>query len=894
MKTNKFWKMLMMSAAMLISGAMISCEKEEETPENFDAQISADISSMKVMAGDIIEFTVTSNTDWTATVADNSNILTLSKTEGSKGESAVTATISATAAEKQFATVTFTAMGYILGFENPAKAEITFTVSSDPSAKPVLIEHLEDLTAGTYYMCGFSEQYTPDSGSPTIYKPYSYHAWTGSINETNGNGDLVTINYEYKESEKTLAINPSASGKAAEIELIAVDGKENTYYIKSGSQYLYSKSGSNRQLALGTTPEEWVFSDFTKGGMLASNNGANLVTADATYNLIRSYGSTSSRSYGIVFFTASEVTLTEGTPAPAPGDPEHAGTVEDPYTVADAIAKAYATGTTTTAEGYYIKGIVASIAEPFSAQYGNATFDLTDEAGSTDVFKAFRIYYLGNRKWVDGDTAIKEGDEVIVYGKIVNYMGNTPETATGTGYLYSLNGETGGDAPEQPGENESADVTLPYTLDTTGSLQGSSNAYAGTANATVAGVTWAFEGNSQINPWRLGGKSITNTDRAVYTKTAMNADVKAIELTHGTANDITVNSLTLIVSKNNDFSSPVSTLPIEFAASKTTTIEKPAGADWNGCYYKFVYNVTVAADQNKFVQFCKVVFTDGNGGGGNTDPEPDPETPSDAKAVTVAEFNAAEESQTQVYELTGVVSGSINTTYGNFDLVDETGSVYVYGLSTGEQVWGSKTDQTFSSMGIGAGDKIKIRGYRGSYNDKIEVMHGWLVEIVEKGSTDEPGTGGETPADGDFASDTQFVCSKDDSSTSSYTLGKSTFNGEAATGFKLGTASKVGKFTSEAVGVTGDYTLSLYGVAWKGQKGTLKVSVVGGGSVEGEDTCDLASNDGASNNAPYTITVSGSDYYEFSLKGLTATSTIVFETVTGAYRAIVAGVHLSK
>lgn len=118
---------------------------------------------------------------------------------------------------------------------------------------------------------------------------------------------------------------------------------------------------------------------------------------------------------------------------------------------------------------------------------------------------------------------------------------------------------------------------------------------------------------------------------------------------------------------------------------------------------------------------------------GSTTPEPDP-TPGDVKTVTVAEFNAAEVDQKTVYELTGTVSNIKNATYGNFDLTDATGTVYVYGLSTGEQTWGTKTDGSFVDMGIGEGDKIKIRGYRDVYSGTIEVNYGWLVEIVEKGS----------------------------------------------------------------------------------------------------------------------------------------------------------------
>ena len=88
------------------------------------------------------------------------------------------------------------------------------------------------------------------------------------------------------------------------------------------------------------------------------------------------------------------------------------------------------------------------------------------------------------------------------------------------------------------------------------------------------------------------------------------------------------------------------------------------------------------------------------------------------KAVTVEEFLAAAEG-TALYELTGIVKNLANTTYGNFDLVDATGSVYVYGL-TGNGAIGSN-DKTFSNLGINEGDVITIIGTRTSYKETPQV-----------------------------------------------------------------------------------------------------------------------------------------------------------------------------
>ena len=118
-----------------------------------------------------------------------------------------------------------------------------------------------------------------------------------------------------------------------------------------------------------------------------------------------------------------------------------------------------------------------------------------------------------------------------------------------------------------------------------------------------------------------------------------------------------------------------------------------------------------------------------------------PETPEEpvAKVVTVAEFNAAPEATDVYYELTGTIGGTINTTYGNFDLTDETGTVYVYGLTKEFIAVGStKNDQSYASLGLKEGDKITIRGFRGSYNGKIEVMGAYFVKLVEAGSGETP------------------------------------------------------------------------------------------------------------------------------------------------------------
>ncbi len=180
--------------------------------------------------------------------------------------------------------------------------------------------------------------------------------------------------------------------------------------------------------------------------------------------------------------------------------------------------------------------------------------------------------------------------------------------------------------------NAWAEETVVYTLTP---ASGSNNSYANNCDITISDITWNLTGNSQTQPWRIGGKSLTKAERTLYSKTAMQHKVTKVEVSHGTASSITVNSFKLIVASDADFSNVISTVDGTFKASSTATLECPTEADWSNAYYKFVYNVTVSSTSNKYLQFSEAKFygeastTPGEGGGEDpvdptpgTDPEP--------------------------------------------------------------------------------------------------------------------------------------------------------------------------------------------------------------------------------------------------------------------------------
>ena len=405
-----------------------------------------------------------------------------------------------------------------------------------------------------------------------------------------------------------------------------------------------------------------------------------------------------------------------GEPTPA-GDPKGTGTVDDPYNpagAANAVKDLTWTDNSTydTTGDVYVKGIITRIADNGTftegGTYGNASFYISEDGSSAGEFYCFRILYLGNKKFQSGQTDIKVGDEVIICGQLMNYRGNTPETVAGKAYLYSLNGDTGGDTP--PGPSGEAKGT--------GTLDDPYNAL-GAANA-VKNLTWTDNSTyDTTGDVYVKGKISRIADKGTFTEGGTYGNASFYISDDGTQNN-EFYCFRILYLGNKKFESGQTDIKVgdevivlgQLMNYRGNTPETVAGK-------AYLYSLNGKTD------------------GGDTPPP----TPGEVKAVTVAQFIAAPESDSQVYELVGTIGGSINTTYGNFDLTDETGTVYVYGLTATELGYGEKNDKSYASLGLNEGDKIKIRGYRGSYGDKIEVMYSWFIEKVGGDTPPSPSSG---------------------------------------------------------------------------------------------------------------------------------------------------------
>ena len=403
-------------------------------------------------------------------------------------------------------------------------------------------------------------------------------------------------------------------------------------------------------------------------------------------------------------FTACE-DVPEPYPTPTVDDKpavtyEGSGTLESPYTVADAINYAKSFGQANSDQSVYIKGYITAITEEFTTQYGNGTFEMSDTKDGSNKFTFYRGLYLGNNKFANGNTQIKVGDEVIVYGNVVNYRGNTPETVQGSAFLYSLNGvsEGGGGSDEPVGEAKG-----------TGTLEDPFNAAAAIAYAK-------FVGSSE-------------SDKDVYIKGKVSSIKEQFGTQYGNA--------TFGISDDGTSAGEFTIYRALYLGNQKYT----SGDLLNvGDEVVVLGKVTCYMGNTPETVQGKAYLYSLNGkteGGGDT---PAPQPSDEVKTITVADFNAAAESNDVWYQLTGTVKNlKDGDQYGNFDLEDATGSVYVYGLLSEKGGEKKKFQQLLAAKGITEGCKLTIIGNRGSYQGKIEVTNAYFVSI--EGGSDNPGGG---------------------------------------------------------------------------------------------------------------------------------------------------------
>lgn len=107
----------------------------------------------------------------------------------------------------------------------------------------------------------------------------------------------------------------------------------------------------------------------------------------------------------------------------------------------------------------------------------------------------------------------------------------------------------------------------------------------------------------------------------------------------------------------------------------------------------------------------------------------EPEEPA-VKYTTVAEFLAADVDDATFYTLKGTITRVANTSYGNFDLTDETGTIYVYGLYSED----GATNKYWAASGAKLGDDIVISAVRADYNGQAQAGSARFLGLTSPGT----------------------------------------------------------------------------------------------------------------------------------------------------------------
>lgn len=376
---------------------------------------------------------------------------------------------------------------------------------------------------------------------------------------------------------------------------------------------------------------------------------------------------------------------------------------------------------------YRVKGIVCSLVD-LSVQYGNVTFWISDD-GKNESGKNFEVYralWLNGAAFKAGDN-LDIGDEVIIEGKIMKY-GTTPETKEKEAYVYQINkslikcdslvvdGVKSNVLPIEGGDFEAVltckgngvSVVIPDNAKSWLSVTGITT--AGSA-ATVSFHAARNDGGDRSAELTF---STTSGGREYNASAAVSQTGAIIECTAAEFN-----------------AAPVGDTQYRVTGVVTSVANAGYGniyvKDWSGEVY--VYGVGAKGDFEKTgVKVGDIVTVVGKRAEYKGTIEMTGvaafESVTHVKEVTIAEFNAAPDSKTDYYKVTGVITTIDNPTYGNLHMAADGAELYVYGCYPGYGASGDNRKNFLNAAGIKVGDSLTMIGYKDTYNGTIELCGG--------------------------------------------------------------------------------------------------------------------------------------------------------------------------
>ena len=191
---------------------------------------------------------------------------------------------------------------------------------------------------------------------------------------------------------------------------------------------------------------------------------------------------------------------------PSTVTPSGEGTAASPYNIAKAQSVIASLSADAPTEEVYISGTVVGTPS-LNTQYNSATYYLSD-----DGTEAGKLYVYGGKSF-NGEAfttsnIIKQGDKVVIKGKLVNYKGNTPEVTTNS-QLVSVNGKTTSDnTGDNTGGNTGGTTTAGgLTIDGTTVTAVNSAVTAGTTTVTVDLNAQGFTDKAEVSTVTLSDES---------------------------------------------------------------------------------------------------------------------------------------------------------------------------------------------------------------------------------------------------------------------------------------------------------------------------------------------------------------------------------------------------
>ena len=175
--------------------------------------------------------------------------------------------------------------------------------------------------------------------------------------------------------------------------------------------------------------------------------------------------------YSCLFLAMAAMTFSSCEDVPAPYNmptenesqkvqPSGTGTAADPFNVAGVVKYIDDGGSAETE--VYVKGKVVSVEQgSWNANYGSLKYYISEDGTPTNQFYVFNGYAGPNRTKFSGEDALKQGDEVVICGKVDVYNG-TKEFLVNN-YIVSLNGVGGTTTPDTPTTGKGSESN-PYTV----------------------------------------------------------------------------------------------------------------------------------------------------------------------------------------------------------------------------------------------------------------------------------------------------------------------------------------------------------------------------------------------------------------------------------------------